>query len=196
MRRAVLCCLPLLLGLLASCSIQQRYPGAWPRVDPTRVAGCPDVTGVYLNDGVRGDPFGALVSLSDLLQLGSTSESILRISQYGADSLAIVVWRDDRQVARRMLSRSQGNLTCTPAGVGLTCGWHFVGREGLELGAARRTLYLAKATDGSLMVQDVEFTVGVLIVLPIIGTMRSWHRFSPTTIPPLPPAQGESPPIE
>jgi hypothetical protein len=156
----------LALGLLpAACVIQTRYPGAWPGIDPTRVAGCPDVSGIYLNDGVKGDPFAAATSLSGLLLAGPAPGATARISQYAGDSLAVSVAREGRELARKVFSRARGTLACDPAGVRLACG-------------RRRAVYLAKAVDGSLMAQEVEFA--------IVATTRSWHRFSPPTLPPLP----------
>lgn len=190
--------LVLRLGLLSSlllmgCAIRQTYPGAWPRVDPTRIEGCPQIAGDYLSSGVMADPLLALSSLSELLLDQPAPGAIIRIAQYGSDSLAVTAWQMDSPGTRQVFCRAKGNLSCAPAGLGLSCGWGSPGTGGLALGVARRTVYLAKATDGSLMAQSVEFSIGFLWFIPMIATMRSWHRFSPPTFPPLPPPEGEPP---
>jgi hypothetical protein len=195
MRRLVLQFGFLSCVLLAGCSISQRYPGAWPRVDPTRIAGCPPVAGDYLSDGVRADPFAALSYLSGLVFERRVPQAIIRIAQYGTDSLAIVAWKDGQAVSRRVFSRAEGNLDCTREGVRLSCGWHSVLRVAIPV-LSRRTLYLARATDGSLMVQDVEFSIALLTLLPFPYKSISWNRFSPPTFPPLPPPEGEPPMTE
>jgi hypothetical protein len=173
------------------CAIQQTYPGAWPRVDPTRGAECPEVAGDYLSDGVMADPWRAPSSLSELVLREAGRGAVVRIAQYGADSLALTLWQENRPPARRVFSRAKGNLRCTATAVALSCGWGPPGPGGLAVGYARRTVYLVKATDGSLMVQSAERSIGLLIFLPVLATLRSWHRFSPPRYPPLPPPQGE-----
>jgi hypothetical protein len=154
--------LVLALGLLPmACVVQTRYPGAWPRIDPARRGGCPDVSGIYLDDGVKGDPFAAPTSLSGLLFGRPAPGTQVRVVQYAGDSLAVSVAGG----ARRVFSRARGTLKCDPAGARLACG-------------RRRAVYLAKAVDGSLMAQEVEFV--------FVAATRSWHRFSPPTLPPLP----------
>ncbi len=176
--------------LLGSCVIESHYPGAWPGIDPMRVAGCPDVAGTYLRDGVKGDPFAAESSLGELL-LGDASSTggVIEIAQYASDSLVVSAWKDEQPIGRRVFSRANGDYRCAPAGVELICGWHAFARKALEAGVARRKLYLGKATDGSLMVQEVDFTIEIMLIVPIVGTVRSWHRFSPPTFPPLPRSQ-------
>jgi len=182
----------LLLALAAGCSTTQTYPGAWPRVDPTRIEGCPPVTGEYLSDGVRADPFAAPTSLSELALETPMADAIIRITQYGADSLALAAWKDGKVRARRVFSRARGDLACAREGVRLSCGWRsFPAVNVLEV--SRHTLYLARATEGSLMVQDVEFYIDFFLLLPFPGMARSWHRFSPPTFPLLPPPAGEPP---
>lgn len=185
----------LLFALAAGCSISQTYPGAWPRVDPTRIGGCPPVAGDYLSDGVRADPFAAPTSLSAMALETISRDAIVRISQYGADSLRLAVWQDGGLLAQRLFSRARGNLTCTPEGVRLACGRRSEPVvSGLAVSWPR--LYLARATDGSLMVQEVKPYIAFLLLIPFPGVSRSWHRFSPPTFPFHPTPEGEVPAIE
>jgi hypothetical protein len=165
--------LVLLLGLLpVACVIQSRYPGAWPGVEGGRI----DVSGVYLGDGVRGDPFAAPTSLGRLLLDEALAPGrVFEIAQYGGDSLVVSA----RGGGRKVFSRARGTLDCAGAGVAVACGWHGFHEAGFTLAAARRTVRLALAIDGSLMAQDVEHAIGLLVVFPMAATVRSWHRFSP-----------------
>jgi hypothetical protein len=138
------------------------------------------VAGLYLGDGVRGDPFAAHSSLGRLLLGRETGRGLVfEIFQHGADSLTVIAREGEREAARRSFSRRRGDLRATPSGVRISLGWRaYLGRN-LGAGASRRAVLLTKASDGSLMVREDELAVGVLFLVPFTGTLRSWHRFSP-----------------
>jgi hypothetical protein len=151
------------------------YPENWSAI-PT-IDQCPNLTGSYINmgesqRGLKPSLYQALIA-NDMVMEGAIdfikitqTETELLIEAYQQDSV-----RKKRavQFSPKKCKKSFFRLKPPDPEGGIN-------REGV-VGYGKDTYWLAKANDGTLVIRYDSSAVGVVNLIPIIGTQRDWYRF-------------------
>lgn len=166
--------------LLGACVSHPGYPGRWAPISPEPAA-CAAVAGRYVNDGDSEPPLeGRASRLVDALELeGERRATRVEIQQRGADEIEIVAWTGTQPTGRTVLRAAAGDFECTPEGVMFKPKSQAAHGAGITPAYIRSTVYLSRATDGSLIVRSDIVTVATIIVVPAAATERIWRRFKP-----------------
>ena len=172
--------------LLSGCIVHTpKYPISWSPLTPADGMECVDVTGRFANDG-RSEGEGGLhpIKLSSLLlPAGAHMESASALQLTPAGSSVIVLATLSDGSTRGFSIELKGRCTPTelvfvdPQDAG------GVNREGV-LGFSHRSLAFARAADGSLVVRESEGAVGMLLLVPTAGYVRTWSIFQSYGPPP------------
>lgn len=170
----------------AGCSTNP-YPDNWPSPVPAPASPCPDLTGSYENFGLWDD--GDRILLASLFfSLGSNEPLIknyelLAVSHVTLDhqrnnDLVVRAWVGDEPLMERQLPAAQ--LPCREGRIVFQDGsW---GMDGVAPflpvvyhSSVDRLLFLA--SDGSLVMENHEFTKGAVILIPVAAKTQYWYRF-------------------
>jgi len=163
------------------------YPDNWPGPVTTPASQCPDLTGSYENFGLWDDgdrimlaglffPLAHNEPLSRNFELSAVSH--LTLEHQGNNDLVVRAWVGDEQLMERQLPASQ--LPCREGRIVFHDGsW---GLDGVAPflpvayhSSVDRLLFLA--SDGSLVMENHEFTKGAVIVIPVAAKAQYWFRF-------------------
>lgn len=198
---AGLCCVA-----AGGCAISHPdYPSAWPALDVAK-RDCFSIGGVYENKGIfQKDPAAPplakrIVYLSRWMFFDErTFRASIRyeppqepVDHESVDSIAIGVTRDGtlevegryegQPLIKKQFLASKRDYRCEDGKIHMT-------RFGAEsqgvlvlLGAHHSATTIARANDGSLVVEDAGKGVGVFVaVIPFAGSISTWSRFQPYT---------------
>jgi hypothetical protein len=169
----------LLLTGLTACAFYQKYPADWAVVVSIEKNKCPDISGTYKNLGEskqKGDEHKRLDRI--LIPQSLISDSIsVNIHQSNEDTLEISFWKGQKLILKKIYSKENKEFSCSPQGIRIRYKDWF-GGEGFELGMEWGWLYLAKSTDGALVVNQRSKVFGVLFFIPVFGSGSTWYRFN------------------
>jgi len=171
---------------MAGC-VTTPYPDDWPRTVAAMASQCPDLTGSYENFGLWDD--GDRIVLAKLffpLRLNEplmNNYVLLAVSHVtfeylGDNDLVVKDWVGDELLMERLLAASQ--LPCRKGrSVYHDTSW---GLDGIApffpvLYHSSIDRMLSLASDGSLVIENREFTKGAAIVIPLVVKAQYWYRF-------------------
>lgn len=170
------------------------YPDDWAPLPGVVEPRCADLKGSYENYGVQDD--GARITLASVLfRDKGTSESLrfyeqLAVSHLSFDHLedggfVVSAWVGEELLMKRSLSPAQlpceeGNLTYRDEE------WYLGGVAPFLPVAGRSSIArsLSRASDGSMVVENREISVGAAVVVPLAVKRRYWYRFLQTAADP------------
>ena len=174
------------LTCLGGCAVAP-YPESWPGPVTTPLSQCPDLTGSYENFGLWDDgdriilaglffPLGKNEPLQKNYELSAVSH--VTLEHQSNNDLVVRAWVGDEQLMERQLPASQ--LPCREGRIVFhDPSW---GLDGVAPflpvayhSSVDRLLFLA--SDGSLVMQNNEFTAGAVIVIPVAAKAEYWFRF-------------------
>lgn len=174
MRRAFARSIAASLALLVAGCVtvdETEYPAWWPAL-ALAASGCPDLTGTFDNadvDDREPRPLAKwLVQTADPLRqvhrvaLDGPRAGTLRLRLLDADGATLLVdeWREGRDYRCQdgWLERRQPELSM--------------------LGVVNRHVArLARSNRGDVVVQDTDVGGGVVLVVPMLASFRSWHLY-------------------
>lgn len=162
-----------------SCASYQKYPAEWAELILPQDGRCSDISGTYVNLGETVKGQGAFLSaLFDFEETPSTVAQ-LRIAELDNDRLEISAPYDRKLVSRKIYSRKNEEYTCSAQGIEIP-----IGKIEKAAGAGEGvTLYLAKSTDGALVVERKTSAGGYsFLYIPMVGTTYEWYRFNPVSV--------------
>jgi len=175
---------------MAGC-VTHPYPDDWPRTVVTTATQCPDLAGSYENFGHwdNGDsvvlarlffPLSPYEPLKNNYELLAVSHMTL---EYQDDNdLVVKAWVGDKLLMERLLAASQ--LPCREGGiVYLGNSWGLSGIAPFFPVLYHNSIdrLLSLASDGSLVIENHEFSKGVAIVIPLAVKAKYWFRFPRTS---------------
>ena len=189
------CCACLICA--AGCATAP-YPDEWSRPLADAASRCPDLTGSYENFGVWDD--GDRIVLASLFFPLGLNEPLLKnyellaISQVTLEhqtnnDLAVRAWVGDEQLMERQLPASQ--LPCREGRIVFQdTSWGLGGVAPFLPVVIHSSVdhLLSLASDGSLVMENHEFTKGAVIVIPVATKAQYWYRF--LRVSPNSPGQG------
>lgn len=97
------------------------------------------------------------------------------------NNLVVKAWVGDKFLTERLLTAAQ--LPCREGRIVYQdTSWDVGGIAPLFPAAAHSSVdrVISLAADGSLVVENKEFSVGAFVVIPLAVKARYWYRFSPT----------------
>lgn len=182
-------CIMLLLLLLSSCVSHQKYPLEWPPLISIANEKCPDISGIFVNEGERPDKTKRY--LSDAFEktemykdIGQRKKDVdvthVKINRPDNDTLEILFWNNDTLVDKNIYSRKKKEYSCTPEGIRIPLGSGVSSQMGegiIPVGINWLTLYLTKNTDGELVIRYTSSGVGLALIVPIAGSTSDYVRF-------------------
>lgn len=175
---------------LSGCATSP-YPENWPANVSATPLQCPDLTGSYENFGNWSDgdrfvlarlffPLGPSDPLMNNYELLAVSH--VTIDRRGDDSHAIKAWVGNELLMERVLAVSE--LKCLD-------GRYIYHDTSLGIDGVAPFLpvfhhssidrLFSVATDGSLIIENHEFTMGVGIVIPLAVNAKYWYKFPRTS---------------
>jgi hypothetical protein len=166
---------------VAGCAIisHPSYPAAWPQKS-LAPAGCPDISGTYRDYGETSET-SVVTSLGGHL-FGTTRAGFLNeIEIRSRDARSWNVTEREDGVIYRTTTIGAADA-CRDGEVRITG----FAREGLStdpivIGAGSRSVYLARAVDGSLILREEKWLAGMaMAILPTAASVSYWLRFRPT----------------
>lgn len=172
---AVRCCAALALMLSGCASVErQDYPADWPPLVPA-AGGCPELSGSYANRGQGMQMLAAWV-----IEGSAQALAPIELVQFdGPASGGLDIRLLDRQgrllAARRWQEGTQYHCVDGKLAIDRDRGFTMVGV------AMSMQARLARAGDGSLVVESREAGGGVVIVVPYLGSYRTWSRYPAVT---------------
>ena len=164
------------------------YPKEWGDfIHEPKKDRCLNISGKYLNIGkpARTNPNTDKISakrrseLSTLLYPSLYEVDITHVEFMWIDTntLEIAFWQDQQVLFKKQLSKSEEDFLCGPVSII----FEHAGLENLPEGGGvvvkRTSLFLAKTSDGSLVVNFHSFRQGLaLLVIPYSTSNSFWHR--------------------
>ncbi len=186
-----LCCMA-----LSACVYQRPdFPGDWAPLE-TGQTDCVAISGVYANVGVwiRSDNTRSRGRLGPLLfqdlKRWDLKEAVdnVEISLTKDGILEVAAWPGNQSfVVTKQYSRNKGEYRCDGGTIQMSRSE--AGSEMGMSGVSSVTTYIAKSTDGALVLRVSGVTMGLLIVVPVAGALHEWYSFerhSTATKPNLP----------
>jgi hypothetical protein len=174
---AGLCCVS-----FTSCVWHPRYPRAWAPREPGTEGVCPDVAGTYENlgesSGKSPKPRWLSSILFGLYTATPSFTGTVELRQPDDDTLEVLVWNGP-EAEHRVFSRGTGDLSWDADRLKVRHGYRRLAAEGLGLVGGWQTVYLARDTDGWLVVKLRVESIGLLLIIPMFGSMSGWSRFAP-----------------
>jgi len=175
---------------MAGC-VTSPYPDDWPRKVVTTATQCPDLAGSYENFGHwnEGDrvvlaklffplsPFEPLKNTYDLLAV-----SHMTLEYQDDNDLVVKAWVGDKLLMERLLAASQ--LRCREGSIVYRDNsWGVSGIKPFFPVFYHSSIdrLLSLASDGSLVIENHDFSKGVLIVIPLAAKVQYWYRFPRTS---------------
>lgn len=162
---------------LAACVSVQDYPLAWGKPFLGEGGACPQVDGVFQNQGHGSDPryppnlaWQLFVHSSpwrsaDRVQIQLTDSNIVSIRTLSGNS---VLYQHD-------LVRGKNTFSCEGGFLAIPKG-QFINRDGV-LASENATVYLAPSDGGSLVVKERTTAVGLMFLVPVAGSSTTWSRY-------------------
>ena len=181
---------------LSGCAVIPKYPSQLPGLTPSqnKLGVCPIITGRYADKGSAFSPNGKLlsqVSLSQLLyQYDRQRVDVLK----NADVVVVIgpangilelqSWQGEKQLAtikrREVYPYADTSTYIANKGfVWLALHAEHGGSAGIGGYASDESLWLRKAVDGSLIVLHRNFGFGLLVFVPLWGSVNKWYQFPP-----------------
>lgn len=164
----------------ASCASYQKYPSEWAELILPQDERCLDISGTYMNLGEKADKQSTYLStLFDFEETPSTMTKI-QIIQLDNDKLEISAWYEQKLVSKKAYSKRNKEYSCSSRGVEIP-----IGKGEKTVGGAGESIiiYLAKSTDGALVIERKSSTGGYsLLYIPMVGSTSEWFRFKPIDI--------------
>ncbi len=176
---------------LSGCVFHQGYPASWG----PQTAGCPNISGVYLDAGER---WGASVPFpfrAPTVETRSLSGLLSGAGEYGKPFKVELIQQEGGQLRVRLhvddTTGSQYRVTyhCTAEAVEVQFPPRWV-RQSLGVVRASGSLDFTTTADGDLIGNLDYRTYGTVLFLPIIARGNAWYRFkraSQNSEPPFPP---------
>lgn len=177
--------------LLVTACVATPYPSQWVRIEAADTSGpCKPVAGVFSQDGevvhegvfgppkTRGASLGKL--LFDMQDWGENARVDIRFSD-GKSSVVVMgggnvliskVFQPGEIKCRAGAWYFEGDWTTASGGVGVVPP---------ATGASKIERSYRQSMDGSLVVEQYESLAGIVMLVPIYGSTRSWFRFPPAT---------------
>jgi len=166
--------------LLTSCVMHNKYPSSWSDLVPVEENKCPDISGIYWNNGIK-EKGEVEYNLSKILGFkDEIGERYVKITLLKDDTFEISgwVWEEQKLVYKK--SYPKRKYSCSSEGIRASSHTEstFIA-EGLgAFGAMYGSFYLTKNTDGDLVVKDTGTVIGLsMLIIPIIGAGTDWYRF-------------------
>jgi len=172
----------------AGCISTTSYPDDWSPLGTNAALQCPNLTGSYENYGLSaadsGHSYRPMLARVFFPQDGPGSTvlkavSHMTVNDEGADGIVVKAWVGDELLAERRLTASQ--LPCIE-GSRVLHETEFYG-TGLYLIPLPIVTYssiehlISLAADGSLVMQNKDFGMGVALVIPVAGKGQGWYTF-------------------
>jgi len=183
--------------MMASCSTQvAKPPTSWAKPKPVREESCPDISGVYRNQGIdapdnkdndihkKYPQYLSDFLVSGNLVNGRKHKWITHVELVGVKQgqLVAIIKKQDKTIYTETLVQGQ-NFICTPNCIEITIrSYTQVYDTG---GAGKRTniVVLNKSNDDSLLVREDEnengLAVLILIPIPFATSATQYYRFPP-----------------
>lgn len=197
MGSAIMCSMRSFLSLficlicMAGCVSRQPYPDHWPKTVANTASQCPNLAGSYENFGQTDDgsrvvlaalffPLGLNEPLHNNYDLLAVSH--MTLENQGDSDLIVKAWVGDMLLKERLLAASQ--LPCRDgSAVYPDKSW---GLDGVApffpvLYHSSVDRLLSVASDGSLVMENQEFSKGVAVVIPLAVKAQYWYRFPGTS---------------
>lgn len=163
------------------------YPDDWPRPIAATASQCPDLTGSYENFGHWDD--GDRIILATLFFPLAHNEPLVKgyellavshvtLEHQGNNDLVVRAWVGAEQLMERQLPASQ--LPCREGRIVFHDGsWGLDGVAPFLPVVYHSSVdrLLSLASDGSLVIENQEFTKGAIIVIPVAAKAQYWYRF-------------------
>jgi hypothetical protein len=169
--------------LCGACISIERYPGAWsaPQIP---VAGCPDLTGTYLAEGLVApattgerldkDLFDAVGATSiviagpkDAVMTATAMQDQTILGQTSLDESKGIFFSD----------KDRGKFKCNEGTVIFLLDQKSDVIRGLAVGASEKTRAYRKAVDGALIVHTVTRSGGITLLFPFYSSRETWAIF-------------------
>lgn len=174
-----LCCMA-----LSACVYQRPdFPGDWAPLE-TGQTDCSALNGVYMNVGVRISPNNKRSSgrlgplLFQDLNRWDLRDAVhnVEVSVTKDGILEVAAWPNDQSfLVSKRYSTNEGEYRCDDGTIQFSRSE--AGSQMGISGASSVTTYIARGTDGALIVRDSAVTAALLIVVPAGGVMHEWFRF-------------------
>jgi hypothetical protein len=175
---AGLCCVS-----STSCVWHPRYPGAWAPRERVAPGLCPDVAGTYEDAGESASKSPEPRRLSSILLIGhpvqAPSATTVELRQPDADTLEVLARDGPEVIAQRVFSRAAGGFSWNSKRLRLSYGLRGIAGEGFALGGCWLRIYLARNSDGWLVVRHRAEEAGLVYIIPVLGSTSGWCRFPP-----------------
>lgn len=160
----------LIVFIFSGCVSKQEFPSGWNKIGLERNLECPDIVGIYKNNGIiESNENGPL--LSSYLKLNADNANLIKISQ-DKGIFNIKAFTDNKIINEKNFNNK--SISCNK-------GFWIINNDenhnsGGVLGKEWNTFYLTKNEDG-LIIKKENSAVGLFFLLPIIGHDTSWVLF-------------------
>lgn len=162
--------------LIVSGCVNQPFPSSWAKpetaLSPDR---CSGLNGTYAN-GATGQLPGLFHTLSGYPHTRTQADRVV-LSVPDAGVLTVVAYNAGERVGELRFSEHEKTLVCRADGADVLAGGPWAREE--MWGYLDLTISLYKDMDGNLLARNQESGVGFYGVLPLPGSMTSWHQFPP-----------------
>lgn len=195
--RFIVCIIPCLLSITGCMTTP--YPGDWSRTVHKTASQCPDLTGSYENIGLwaNGSADDDKAMLARVFFPVRPTEPLMKYHELqavshvtfvdrGDDGAVVKAWVGDELLIERNLTSLQ--LPCREGRrVYHDASWDVGGAPPVLLVVARTSSdrLISLAADGSLVMENIEFSMGAVWFIPVAAKARTWYRF-PRTSPDTP----------
>jgi hypothetical protein len=156
------------------CASNDPYPENWSPVVVGQT-GCPDISGIYKNGGLGTNSQSTRMEQLSEIFLGNSraNEETISIDQSEDGRMQILIHDNDQSPESRTLSLEDGDFECDDGKIWVTLAKDFdidfaaVGGDITKMGFAR-------AEDGSLVGEERYVLAGVLVVVPMRVSEKSY----------------------
>jgi len=169
--------------LSSGCSSYSAYPVEWGSLSASPGNSCPSLAGEFQNAGERAVPEGGSPQYSPpylssyfLADIAAAAQATrVRITGDANAELMVEALGEGASLEPRILQR-QEDYRCEDGWLLLESSrWVAEQVSGFE----SMTYRFRRANDGALVVQVSASALGVILVVPIVGSSTEWHRFPP-----------------
>jgi hypothetical protein len=195
--RYILCAIHCLFSITGCMTTP--YPDDWSRTVPNTASQCPDLSGSYENFGLwaNGSTDGDMAMLARVFFPVRPTEPLKKyhelqavshvtLDDQGDDGLVVKAWVGDELLIERILTSVQ--LPCRDGRrVYHDTSWDVGGAPPILLLVAHTSSdhLISLAADGSLVMENMEFSMGAVWFIPVAAKAKTWYRF-PRTSPDTP----------
>jgi hypothetical protein len=166
-------------ALCFGCASNDPYPKNWSPVVVGQT-GCPDISGTYKNGGLGTNSQSTRMEQLSEIFLGNSraEEETISIDQSEDGRIQVLIHGNDQSPESHALSLEDGDFECDDGNLWVTTQSDF----GVDFGAVGGDITkmgFAKAEDGSLIGEERYVLAGVLVVLPMRVSEKSYVRWQP-----------------